>query len=70
MGLEHSDMKFDFPVPSEPALPIDELNVTIIGGTEFFVDNNGYVQAHTYGECYKPFVEAAIGVWFGPSHPL
>lgn len=39
--------------------------------TPFYTDKDGYVQVYTQGDCRVPFVQkGAIGVWFGPDHPM
>lgn len=63
--------KFDFPVPTKSVSPMEHLYVEVFSGRYFYLDEEGYVQVYTQGECYNPFVDKpSIGVWFGPNHPL
>ena len=65
------DGKFDFPVPSEPVLPMEELKSQAFGDHLFYISDEGYVQVFTQGECHVPFRgPATIGVWFGSNHPM
>lgn len=72
LGLElNPDGRFEFPVPSYPIIPTEELLIGSFSGQHFYMDEQGYVQVFTEGECYKAFVEKpSIGVWFGPNHEL
>ena len=70
-GLDGSPTdRFDYPVPSYPVLT-EELVIGHFSGHEFYMDNEGFVQVYTEGECYKAFVDKpSIGVWFGPNHEM
>lgn len=72
LGLgSNPDGRFEFPVPSYPIIPTEELLIGSFSGQHFYMDEQGYVQVFTEGECYKAFVEKpSIGVWFGPNHEL
>jgi hypothetical protein len=68
-GLGDPSWRFEFPLPMLPVVPVLELKTEIYDGQTFYVDDEGYVQAYTQGECRVPFTgKASIGVWFGPNH--
>ncbi|XP_059352407.1 uncharacterized protein LOC130703628 [Daphnia carinata] len=68
--LDSPTWRFDFPLPMLPVVPVQELKMENFDGQIFYVDNEGYVQVYTQGECRVPFHgKASIGVWFGPNHP-
>ncbi|KAK4014354.1 hypothetical protein OUZ56_026879 [Daphnia magna] len=67
--LDSPTWRFDFPLPTLPVVPVQELKTENFDGQIFYVDDEGYVQVYTQGECRVPFREkASIGVWFGPNH--
>lgn len=69
-GLENPSWRFEFPLPMLPVVPMLQMKTETFDGQVFYVDDEGYAQAYTQGECRVPFVgKASIGVWFGPNHP-
>lgn len=73
LGMIDDDLsgeRFEFPVPTEPVSPVSHLRTATFSGQNFFINEEGFVQVYTHGECYVPFLEKpSIGVWFGPDHP-
>ena len=66
--------RFEFPVPMEPPVPVEELHVAQFEmGQSFYCDADGYVQVYTQGDG-KNMIDrsqkASIGVWFGHDHPM
>ena len=70
---DNSEHRFEFPVPTEPAIPVEKLEVAQFEcGHTFYCDAEEYVQVYTQGEGRnktEKSQKASIGVWFGPDHP-
>lgn len=73
LGLKDCDFsgeRFEFPVPTEPVSPINELRTETFSGQNFYVNDEDFVQVYTHGECYNPYFDKpSIGVYFGSDHP-
>ncbi len=69
--FDSSSWRFEFPVPTEPVVPVEQLKLQQFDQQVFYIDDEGYAQVYTQGECRTPFTgPASIGVWFGPDHPM
>ena len=76
LEMGENNKLFKFSVPTEPAIPNEELNVNLFEkgrSHSFYYDNEGYAQVYTQGKGLNVSdwsSGASIGAWFGPDHPL
>ena len=81
--MGENDERFEFPVPMEPPVPVEELNVVKfengVSAHSFYCDSDGYApsrrtpQVSTQGEGKNLIdwtTKASVGVWFGSDHTL
>ena len=76
LEMGENNKLFKFSVPTEPAIPNEELNVNLFEkgrSHSFYYDSEGYAQVYTQGKGLNVSdwsSGASIGAWFGPDHPL